>query len=46
MFDDLIIFTNNDKQRILNILEHYANKTGFFERIREHVEYLESDSKP
>lgn len=45
LYDDLIILTNNDKQRILNILEHYANKSGFFERIREHVEYLESENK-
>lgn len=44
-YDDFIILTNNDKQRILNILEHYANKSGFFERIREHIEYLESENK-
>ena len=44
-YDDLIVLTNNDKQRILNILEHYADKSGFFERIREHVEYLESENK-
>ena len=24
--EDLIVLTNNDKQRILNILEHYADK--------------------
>ena len=44
-YDALIVLTNNDKQRILNILEHYADKSGFFERIREHVEYLESENK-
>lgn len=44
-YDDLIELTNNDKQRILNILEHYADKSGFFERIREHIEYLESENK-
>lgn len=44
-YDDLIVLTNNDKQRILNILEHYADKSGFFERIREHIEYLESENK-
>ena len=37
--------TNNDKQRVLNILEHYADKSGFFERIKEHIEYLESIRK-
>jgi hypothetical protein len=31
LYDDLIILTNNDKQRILNMLEHYADKSGFFE---------------
>lgn len=45
LYDDLIVLTNNDKQRILNILEHYADKSGFFERIKEHVEYLESENK-
>ena len=45
LYDDLIVLTNNDKQRILNILEHYADKSGFFERIREYVEYLESENK-
>lgn len=45
LYDDLIILTNNDKQRILNILEHYADKSGFFERIKEHIEYLESENK-
>ena len=39
-YDDLIVLNNNDKQRILNILDHYADKSGFFERIREHIEYL------
>ncbi len=45
LYDDLVVLTNNDKQIILNILEHYADKSGFFERIREHVEYLESENK-
>lgn len=45
LYDDLIELTNNDKQRILNILEHYADKSGYFERIKEHVEYLESENK-
>lgn len=45
LYDDLIILTNNDKQKVLDILEHYADKSGFFERIREHVEYLESENK-
>ena len=45
LYDDLIVLTNNDKQRVLNILEHYADKSGFFERIKEHVEYLESENK-
>ena len=44
-YDDLIVLTNNDKQRILNTLAHYADKSGFFERIREHIEYLESKNK-
>ena len=43
-YDDLMVLTNN-KQYILNILEHYADKSGFFERIREHIEYLESENK-
>lgn len=43
LYDDLMVLTNNDKRYILNILEHYANKTGFFERIIEHIEYLESE---
>ena len=42
-YDDLMLLTNNDKQRILNILEHYADKSGFFERISEHIEYLENE---
>ena len=45
LYDDLIILTNNDKNSILNILEHYADKSGFFERIKEHIEYLESENK-
>lgn len=45
LYDDLTVPTNNDKQRVLNILEHYADKSGFFERIKEFVEYLESESK-
>lgn len=44
-YDDLIVLTNNDKQKIINILEHYADKSGFFERIKEHIEYLESENK-
>ena len=44
-YDDLIVLTNNDKQGILSVLEHYADKSGFFERIREHIEYLESENK-
>lgn len=45
LYDDLIVLTNNDKQRILNVLEHYADKSGFFERIKEYIEYLESENK-
>ena len=45
LYDDLMVLTNNDKQRVLNILEHYADKSGFFERIIEHIEYLESENK-
>ena len=45
LYDDLMTLTNNDKQRVLNILEHYADKSGFFERIKEHIEYLESIRK-
>lgn len=43
--DDLVTLTNNDKKRVLNILEHYADKSGFFELIKEHIEYLENDTK-
>lgn len=45
LYDDLIVLNNNDKKSILNILEHYADKSGFFERIKEHIEYLESENK-
>ena len=45
LYDDLITLTNNDKNRVLNILEHCADKSGFFERIKEHIEYLESKLK-
>lgn len=45
LYDDLMTLTNNDKQRVLNILEHYADKSDFFERIKEHIEYLESELK-
>ena len=45
LYDDLMILTDNDKHRVLNILEHYADKSGFFERIKEHIEYLESIRK-
>ena len=45
LYDDLMILTHNDKQRVLNILEHYADKSGLFERIKEHIEYLESELK-
>ena len=45
LYDDLMILTHNDKHRVLNVLEHYANKSGFFERIKEHIEYLESELK-
>jgi hypothetical protein len=41
-YDDLILLTNDDKQKILDILEHYADKSGFFERIREHIEHLKT----
>lgn len=27
LYDDFMILTNNDKQRILNIIEHYADKS-------------------
>ena len=45
LYDDLMTLTNNDKHRVLNILEHYADKSGFYERIKEHIEYLESELK-
>ena len=45
LYDDLMTITNNDKNRVLNILEHCADKSGFFERIKEHIEYLESELK-
>lgn len=41
LYDYLMVLTNNDKQRVLKILERYADKSGFFERIKEHIEYLE-----
>lgn len=40
-----MILTNNDKHRVLNILEHYVDKSGFFERIKEHIDHLESELK-
>ena len=45
LYDDLMTLTNNDKNRVLNILEHCADKSGFYERIKEHIEYLESKLK-
>ena len=45
LYDDLMILTNNDKSRVLNILEHCADKSGFYELIKEHIEYLESELK-
>lgn len=45
LYDDLVALTNNDTRRILNILDHYADKSGFFERIIEHIEYLENKNK-
>ena len=27
LYDDLMTFTNNDKQRVLSILEYYADKS-------------------
>ena len=45
LYDDLIALTNNDKERVLNILDHCADKSGFFERIIEHIDYLESKNK-
>ena len=34
LYDDLMTLTNNDKQRVLNILEHCADKSGFFELVK------------
>ena len=45
LYDDLMMLTNNDKHIVLDILEHYADKSGFFERIKEHIDYLESELK-
>lgn len=45
LYDDLMTLINNDKSRVLNILEHCADKSGFFERIKEHIDYLESELK-
>ena len=45
LYDDLMKLTSNDKNRVLSILEHCADKSGFFERIKEHIEYLESELK-
>lgn len=45
LYDDLMILTNNDKHSVLNIIEHCADKSGFYERIKEHIEYLESELK-
>ena len=45
LYDDLMTRTNNDKQRVLNIIEHCADKSGFYERIKEHIEYLKSELK-
>ena len=45
LYDDLMTLTNNDKHRVLNIIEHCADKSCFFERIKEHIEYLESELK-
>ena len=36
-YDDLVAHTDNDKQKMLSILDHYADKSGFFERIREYL---------
>lgn len=41
LYDDLVELTNNDSKRITEILFHYADKSGFFERIKEYIEYLE-----
>ena len=45
LYDDLMTLMHNDKPRVLNILEHCADKSGFFERIKAHIEYLESELK-
>ena len=45
LYDDLMILTDNDKHRVLNVLEHCADKSCFFERIKEHIEYLENELK-
>ena len=45
LYDDLVALTNNDTRRILNILDHYADKSWFFERIIEYIEYLENKNK-
>ena len=42
LYYDLMILTHNDRQRVLNILEYAADKSGFFERIKEQIEYLEN----
>ena len=34
---NLLELANHDKKKMLSILDHYANKSGFFERIREHL---------
>ena len=34
LYDDLMTLTNNDKHRVLNVLEHCADKSGFFELIK------------
>ena len=45
LYDDLMTLTDNDKNRVLNILEHCADKSGFYEQIKEHIEYFESELK-
>ena len=45
LYDDLMTLTNNDKNRVLNILEHCADKSGLYERIKEHIEHLENELK-
>lgn len=42
LYDYLMILTHNDKRRVLNILEHCADESGFYERIKEYIDYLES----